>query len=802
MNRYDHRAIESKWQQEWASKGAYSTSERPKRKTYVLDMFPYPSGAGLHVGHPEGYTATDIVVRKLRAQGHDVLHPMGWDAFGLPAENYAIKTGTPPQETTTQSIARFRSQIQSFGFSYDWSREVNTSDPSYYRWTQWLFLLLYERGLAYQKEAPVNWCPEDQTVLANEQVIDGKCDRCGSAVIQRHLKQWFLKITDYADELVDALDALDWPEPIKAMQRNWIGRKQGVVIAHAVKDMDLSIDTFSAYPAWLFADTFIVLAPEHPAVRPLVAGTDAETEVSQFVEESASIAAADRTADRFEKKGVFTGRYALDPLRGIELPIWVANFALVDFGTGAIRCSAHDPRDYDFATKYAIPLNEVVARKLPHEPVNAHDNEGVLTNSGPFSGESISPKLVEKMVSWLEREGIARRETTYRLRDWLVSRQRYWGAPIPIVHCDKCGAVPVSKAELPVVLPTDVDFRPTGESPIARSTSFHAGVLCSRCGQPARRESDTMDTFVDSSWYFLRYADPHNASEPFAKSAVEAWLPVDLYVGGAEHAVLHLLYARFITKALADAGYLGIREPFAALRNQGLILGEDGQKMSKSKGNVINPDEIIEAHGADTLRVYEMFMGPFEDQKPWSTQSLIGIRRWLDRVWRLSDVVRPDATDTETAVLAVERAVKKVSNDIDAFKFNTAVSSLMIASNSLGDEVAISTKLFHRYLQLLAPFAPHLAQELYHQTGGDELIDFVPWPEPNSTLIRVQAARVPVQVDGKLRAVLHIDSSLDEVSVTELAKAEEGVKKHLEGREVVRTIYVPGKILNIISRNL
>ncbi len=801
MNKFDHQAIEKKWQSRWAETRAYQTPERPSHKQYVLDMFPYPSGAGLHVGHPLGYIGSDVYARMRRAQGHDVLHPMGWDSFGLPAENYAIKTGTPPAQTTEASIQRFRGQLSSLGLSYDWSRQLATHDPDYYRWTQWLFLKLYERDLAYQKEAPVNWCPKDQTVLANEQVIDGRCDRCGSEVTQRKLTQWFFRITEYADQLIDDLDGLDWPESTKLMQRNWIGRKEGVIIHHKVKDMDLVLDTFSAYPAWLFADTFIVIAPDHPVVAQLVDGTDYERSVAEFVDQSHTISQEDRLADRYEKKGIFTGRHVVDPLTGHELPIWLANFALLDFGTGIIRCSAHDPRDYDFAIKYTIPLREVVARTNDSEPMNAHGNQGVLVDSGLFTGRSINQALIDEMIHWFEKKQIGERHVTYRLRDWLVSRQRYWGAPIPIIHCPDCGAVPVPEGQLPVLLPTDVDFMPTGESPIARSKSFHQGVMCPKCSQPARRESDTLDTFVDSSWYFLRFTDPHNSNVAFDQSRVNQWLPVDTYVGGAEHTVLHLLYSRFITKALADMGYLAAREPFQMLRHQGMIIAEDGRKMSKSLGNVINPDDLQEKYGTDTLRAYEMFMGPFADSMPWSTRSMIGVRRWLDRVWQLQGKVASSQTDSAVVKAQTEQTVKKVTDDIEAFKFNTCISALMELSNALKSEPVISRSLFHRFLQLFAPFAPHLAEELFEATGGSGSIQVVPWPETDPALLAVERVTVAVQMNGKLRGTVEVAPDADEVTVMALAQSDEAIARSVTGQDLLKTIYIPGKVLNLVVKS-
>ncbi|MGI6103091.1 MAG: leucine--tRNA ligase [Patescibacteria group bacterium] len=793
IDRYDHKAIEAKWQERWVVNKAYRTSTHPRKKRYVLDMFPYPSAAGLHVGHPEGYTATDIVVRKLRAEGYDVLHPMGWDAFGLPAENYAIKTGTPPQDTTRASIDRFREQIQSLGFSYDWDREVNTSDPQYYRWTQWLFLKLYEQGLAYQKEAPVNWCPTDQTVLANEQVANGACDRCGTTVEQRKLKQWFFKISSYADELVDELDDLDWPESLKAIQRNWIGRSKGAEIEFKLTTGE-SVTVFTTRPDTLYGVTYLVLAPDGDTTASLMTNAENQAALEEYCAAAMRRTELERKEGR-EKTGVrIAGVDAIHPITGSRLPVWIADYVLASYGTGAVMAvPAHDQRDYDFARQYELP--SVVVIHSREDAMGVIEEDGTLVNSDSWNGLH-SNHDCEKIIDDLVGRGVARRATQYRLRDWLVSRQRYWGAPIPVVHCHDCGAVPVDEKDLPIKLPTDVDFRPTGESPIVHSASFHDGALCPRCSQPARRESDTMDTFVDSSWYFFRYLSPQSVDAPFDAEEAQQWLPVDLYVGGAEHAVLHLLYARFITKVLADLGLSPVREPFAALRNQGLILGSDGQKMSKSKGNVVNPDDVVTRFGADTLRAYEMFMGPFEDAKPWNTESMMGVRRWLERVWRLQGRVSKDVSST-VAQQAVELAVGKVTADIDAMKFNTAVSALMIASNELASLEEVPVVSYHRYLQILAPFAPHLANELWERTGGEGLIEQYGWPVADESVLIATTQTIVVQVAGKVRANITVPVSLTEKEIIALAKADENVVKHLAGA-TVRTVYVPGRLVNFV----
>lgn len=790
---YTHRDIEQKWQAYWKEHQTFRTSDMPKNTYYCLDMFPYPSGAGLHVGHPKGYTATDILCRMKRAQGYDVLHPMGWDAFGLPAENFAIKTGTPPEQTTARAITRFRGQLDRIGFSYDWDREITTSDPRYYRWTQWLFLRMYERGLAYQKEAAVNWCPTDQTVLANEQVVNGCCERCGTAVVQKELRQWFFKITEYADELLDQLDDLDWSESIKASQRNWIGRSEGAEMSFPFEGSAEVLRVFTTHPETLFGVTYLVLAPEHP----LVATFDA-ADVRQYVEQTSRRTELERKMDAEAKTGVFTGRYALHPLTNERLPIWIADYVLASYGTGAVMAvPAHDERDWNFAITHNLP-SKVVIDGGPEGEV--YTGTGFLIHSGEWTGkhsEADRPAIID----WLSQHEIGERTKQYRLRDWLVSRQRYWGAPIPIIHCDTCGTVPVADDQLPVLLPEDVDFRPTGESPLARSVSFQ-DVLCPTCGKSARRETDTLDGFVDSSWYFLRYADPHNASEPFSLDRVGHWLPVDTYVGGAEHAVLHLLYARFVMKALDDLLDVGVREPFQSLKNVGLIMGEDGRKMSKSLGNVVNPDDVVEQYGADTLRLYEMFMGPFEDAAPWNTRAIVGIRRWLERVWHLQDSI-VDSLDehaqfTQTQLLA--KLAVLVGKHIEDFRFNTAISALMIATRSLQEADAIDRTLFGQFVQLLAPFAPHIAEELWARNGNATSISTAPWPVIEVVDDLQRELTIVVQVNGKMRGTMIVSATEAEDVLIAQAKALPTVERQLANIDS-RTIIVPGKLINFVTES-
>ncbi|MFA4937519.1 MAG: class I tRNA ligase family protein [Patescibacteria group bacterium] len=1004
-NKYDHRNIESKWQALWEKEFTFKAVDRTGgKKAYILDMFPYPSAQGLHVGHPEGYTATDIYCRYLRMKGVNVLHPMGWDAFGLPAENYAIKIGKHPREITQQNIENFRRQIKSLGFSYDWTREVNTADPTYYKWTQWLFLKFYEKGLAYRKKAPVNWCSSCQTVLANEQVVPirhgslrgdsvepghpesdrgvgGECERCHKPVEQRQMKQWFFKITDYAEELLKGLDDLDWPENIKEMQKNWIGKSDGAVVrfplvvgdlslraqrsnlvADKVKDRHVSIDietrddttdnvieVFTTRLDTIFGATYLVLAPEHPLLNELKPQITNWLEVEKYIKKTQGKTELERKAEVKEKTGIkLEGLMAVNPASNEEIPIFIADYVLTSYGTGAIMAvPAHDERDFEFAKKFNLPIREVVipnridknnppvSGKKVSERRNIHcivinpqnskilclrwkkypwitfpmgginDNEevvaaakreiteetgfvdlklikilggevraeyfaahkdenrvaftqavmfelqsekvvpvspderesfdviwldkneivypkvvhaelddwilrwdsdsycyigeGVLRNSGEFSGlESV--KAMEKIAKKIG----AKLKTQYRLRDWLISRQRYWGAPIPIIYCDQCGTVPVLEKDLPVVLPDDVDFRPHGESPLVRSKSFH-NVKCPKCGKLARRESDTMDTFVDSAWYWLRYCDPQNDKEAFAAKKIKTWCPVDFYVGGAEHAVMHLLYARFFTKVLADLKYIRFREPFLKLRNQGLILGEDGQKMSKSRGNVVNPDEIVEKFGADTFRLYEMFMGPLEDAKPWNASSIIGLRRFLERVWQAigeitAGINQGKFKNEQHQSVIIHSTVKKVSDDIESFKFNTAISALMEFLNKKDfiAENKVDTEAVKKFLILLYPFVPHIAAELWQGLKVNTMIWDEVWPSYDKKLLQQEIMKIAIQINGKLRGNIECQPGVTEKEITALAGNAANVTKYLTGKKIVRTIYVPNKLINFV----
>ena len=830
MAEYNHIAIESKWQKRWEEEGVFRASDKPKasKKKYILDMFPYPSGAGLHVGHPEGYTATDIYSRFLRMNGYEVLHPIGWDAFGLPAENYAIKSKVHPKESTEANIKTFMRQIKSFGFSYDWTREVNTADPAYYKWTQWLFLQLYKAGLAYKKAAPVNWCSSCQTVLANEQVVDGTCERCSSEVIQKNLEQWFFNVIgndpkgkhgSYPERLLSNLETLDWPDPIKHMQRNWIGKSEGseitfsIVIASEAKQSDSrdgrvdkiassantpprnDIRVFTTRPDTLFGATYVVLSPEHALVAELKGYIQNWDEVASYIKAASTKSQLERTDLAKEKTGVeLKGVKAINPGNNEEVPVWIADYVLSTYGTGAIMAvPGHDERDFEFAKKFKLPINQVIDNGEDVPSVVP----GTIMNSGTFDGMD-SEKAKWKITKHVK----GKRTIQYKLRDWLISRQRYWGAPIPIIYCDTCGEQPVPEKDLPVTLPNDVDFRPKGESPLARSKSFH-DVKCPQCGAVARRESDTMDTFVDSSWYFLRYIDPRNEKEFADKKKIKAWMPVDMYVGGAEHAVLHLLYSRFVTMALHDLGYVDFSEPFLTLRNQGLIMGPDGQKMSKSRGNVVNPDEVIAQFGADCIRMYEMFMGPLEDAKPWDTNGIVGVRRFLERVWNAHAFVDTAYLNEEQERIVgreLAKTIKKVQDDIQSFGFNTAVSQCMIFINTLYKHERISTHDWESFLKALNPFAPHITNELWEILGHKNVIEKETWPEVDVLLLSQDEITYAVQVNGKLRGTVVISVGASEGDVVKAAKGEANVAVHLEGKEIVKTIFVKEKLVNFVAK--
>ncbi len=966
MASYNHQEIEKKWQERWEKEKPFAAVEDAKKeKRYVLDMFPYPSGAGLHVGHPIGYIATDIISRKLRMDGFHVLHPMGWDAFGLPAENYAIKTGVHPAISTAQNAANFRRQLTLLGLSYDWSREISSCDPAYYKWTQWLFLLFYKNGLAYKRKAPVNWCEKDQTVLANEQVVDGACERCGTSVIQKELEQWFFGITKYADRLIAGLEGLDWPDRIKTMQKNWIGRSEGAEIVFSChpersdgsrdpsvavlpQDDTQEIRVFTTRPDTIFGVSYIVLSPEHALVDELTTEEHRE-EMNAYRIAARGKSELERTQLEKDKSGVFTGSFATHPITGDQIQIWVSDYVLMTYGTGAVMgVPAHDERDALFAKKYGLSVTQVIAphsvdpknpprpgekntvRKVAHvilenakgevltlnlkgeewgnnkpktlviggieegetvemtalreireetgyadievtkvmpiefhaefyaahkrvnryvkttgvvcrlksdkrtvisgEEQKLHDlvwvkrvdapgavtipddvflvqaylsgaetytDAGVLVNSGVFNGlTSVDAK--KKIVEELAKNGKGEAITKYRLRDWLVSRQRYWGAPIPIVYDPEGKPHPVKEEHLPLLLPTDVDYLPKGTSPIGTSKTY-AALAEQLYGKDWHFETDTMDTFVDSSWYFLRFTDPTNTKTFADRSRIDHWCPIDLYVGGAEHAVLHLLYARFFTYVLHDLGYVGFEEPFRSLRNQGLILGPDGEKMSKSKGNVINPDDIVMEFGADAMRLYEMFMAPFDVVKPWDTRGIVGVRRFLDKVWH----VRERVSDGTNASLArvVHKTTKRVTEDIQAFRFNTAVAQLMMCANEMQAAECIPRDLFSIYIRLLTPFAPHVAEELWEVTGEKGTASTASWPVFEEALTKDHVVQLAVQVNGKLRGTISVPADIENAAAKEQATTEPNVAKHLAGHRVQKVIYIPGRLVNFVLKD-
>jgi leucyl-tRNA synthetase len=797
---YDPSKIEPKWQKYWADNKTFKAKvDAKKPKFYILDMFPYPSGAGLHVGHPEGYTATDIISRYKRMKGINVLHPMGWDAFGLPAENYAIKTGRHPRAVTEENIATFKRQIQSIGFSYDWDREIDTTDPEYYRWTQWIFLQLYKKGLAYESELPINWCPSCKTGLANEEVVDGKCDRCSSQTTKKMLRQWVLKITEYADRLISDLDELDWPEAIKIQQRNWIGKSQGANVEFKIKNSKLKIKVFTTRPDTLFGATYIVLSPEHSLVYELVTD-EYKKAVEKYKEFALMKSDLERTDLNKDKTGQFIGAYAINPVNGKEIPIWIADYVLMGYGTGAIMAvPAHDERDFEFATKFSLPIIEVISGGNVNKA--AYTGDGKLINSDFLNGLNVEDSKF-KMIRWLEEKGIGDGAINYKLKDWVFSRQRYWGEPIPIVHCEKCGVVPLDEKDLPLLLPDVKNYEPTGtgESPLAGIDKW-VNTKCPKCGGSAKRETNTMPQWGGSCWYYLRYLSPDSKKAFADKEDLDYWMNVDLYVGGAEHAVLHLLYARFWHKVLYDLGYVMDKEPFHKLMNQGLILGEDNEKMSKSRGNVVNPDDVIKGYGADTLRCYEMFMGPFDAVKPWSTKNIEGCFRFLQKVWRL--VEEGDVTDMDPSAdlnKLTHKTVKKVGDDIENFYFNTAISHMMILANEIMKEKKIPKKVIEQLVLLLSPFAPHMCEELWNRLGHKDTLAYEEWPAYDPKLIVDNTFELVFAVNGKKRSSKEMPVDVSEENAIKEAMSDINVQRNIEGKEVLKKIYVKGKLVNIVIR--
>jgi leucyl-tRNA synthetase len=804
---YEHQKIEAKWQERWAESGVFEVEADPDRpKFYNLCMYPYPSGA-LHQGHVRNYTFGDLLTRYKTMRGFNVLSPMGWDSFGLPAENAAIASGVHPRENTEAQIVQMSDQIKRLGAMYDWRRELASHHPDYYRWDQWLFLQLFDRGLAYKAEAPVNWCPNDQTVLANEQVVEGHCERCGAEVVKRNLSQWFFRITDYAERLLGDIDQLDeWPDRVRTMQRNWIGRSEGATFTMQLADSDLSFEVFTTRPDTIFGMTFAVLSPEHPLVDRLVEGGEHEEEMRRYQEQAARASEIERLAEG-DKTGVFTGRYAVNPANGRPVPIWVADYVLMGYGTGAIMAvPGQDQRDWDFATKYDIAIIRTVQPPADFEG-EAYVGDGPAINSDFLDGlEMVEAK--DRIIDWLVEKGIGERTVQYRLRDWLISRQRYWGCPIPIVSCPDCGLVPVPEDQLPVLLPDTQDYAPKGRSPLAALDSF-VETTCPACGGPAQRETDTMDTFVDSSWYFLRFADPRNEERIFDPGAAAYWMPVDQYIGGVEHAVLHLLYARFISKVLFDMGLAPVEEPFARLFTQGMItLG--GAKMSKSKGNVVDPLDLLASHGADALRLYHLFMGPPTDDAAWDQNGVDGTARFLDRVWRLvteddTDLEDRGETPADREVLAeAHRAVQKVTEDIERFAFNTAVPALMSLSNILADyrRSGARRETFERAIELLllllSPMAPHLSHELWEAIGHSSMLATEPWPEWDPDLVKRDVVTLVIQVNGKVRDRTEVSADISAEEAEQVALASERIQEWIGDGTVRKVIARPPRLVNVV----
>ncbi len=802
---YDHKHIEQKWQAYWDAEKTFKVTEDPEKlKYYVLDMFPYPSGAGLHVGHPLGYIATDIISRYKRMKGYNVLHPMGWDAFGLPAEQYAIKTGTHPRETTKINIENFRRQIKMLGFSYDWDREINTTDTGYVKWTQWLFLQLYNKGLAYEAKVPVNWCPELKTVLANEEVVDGKSDIGGHPVHRVPMRQWMLKITDYAESLLDGLDDLDWPDSVKELQRNWIGRSEGADVHFNIVGSKSVITVFTTRPDTLFGATYMVLAPEHPFVDVLTT-TGQERAVKEYQDKASRKSDLERGELNKEKTGVFTGSYAVNPVNDEEIPIWIADYVLMSYGTGAIMAvPGQDQRDWDFAKEFDLPIVRTV------EPEESFDGEAYLGEGPAISSEFLNGLNIadakEKIISWLDQENKGQGTIQYKLRDWLFSRQRYWGEPIPIIHYDD-DSKPLDESELPLELPAVEKYEPTGtgESPLANIKEW-VEIKNEEGEVVGLRETNTMPQWAGSCWYYLRYIDPQNSAKGWAADKESYWMPVDLYVGGAEHAVLHLLYARFWHHVLHDLGHVSTREPFQKLFNQGMILGEDGLKMSKSRGNVINPDEVVDEYGADSMRLYEMFMGPLDKAKPWQTKGLQGCSRFINKLWNkvcssdgLSENITSDTAESETIKLK-HQTIKKVSDDIENLHFNTAISQMMIFTNHLNTLKSINREILQTFAQLLAPFIPHTAEDIWQRLGNENSITFEQWPEYDEELAKENIISIAIQVNGKLRTNIEIDANTEKGDVLQLAKENDRIDNYIGGKELIKEIYVPGRLINFVVK--
>ncbi|MCT4621431.1 MAG: leucine--tRNA ligase [Marinisporobacter sp.] len=821
MPKYDFSGIEKKWQDHWEKNKMFETVEDEKEKYYVLEMFPYPSGK-LHMGHVRNYSIGDVIARFKKMKGFNVLHPMGWDSFGLPAENAAIKHGIHPNKWTWENIEEMRDQLKELGISYDWDREVATCHQDYYKWTQWIFLEFYKKGLVYKKKYPVNWCPSCETVLANEQVVGGHCERCDSVVGKKDLEQWYFKITDYADTLLQDIETLKgWPEKVKIMQKNWIGKSVGAEVEFKIDDSDKALNVFTTRPDTIYGVTYMVLAPEHPYVKELTKGTKEEEPVKAFVEKLQYLSEVERTATNVEKEGMFIGKYAINPLTGKKIPIYIANYVLMDYGTGAIMAvPAHDERDFEFAKKYEIEIIPVIKPKDDSVDVQhlekAYTNEGVMINSGSFDGIDSKDALV-KVSDYLEKEGLGKKTINFRLRDWLISRQRYWGTPIPIVHCEDCGSVPVEEKDLPVMLPTDVTFSGKGESPLSTSKEF-MHTKCPKCGKIATRETDTMDTFVDSSWYFLRYTDPLNSEKVFGYEKAKYWMDVDQYIGGVEHAILHLLYARFFTKVLHDLGYSPVSEPFKNLLTQGMVL-KDGAKMSKSKGNVVSPKEIIEKYGADTARLFILFAAPPERDLEWSDTGVEGCFRFLNRVWRVVDELKEfvkDAKENKSYTkedkqlrYMIHTTIKRVTEDVEGrFNFNTAISAIMELVNEIYKYKELGEKCNKGLLKesletliiLLAPFAPHIAEELWYSIGYETSVHAHEWPIYEKDAIVKDEVQIVIQINGKVKEKIEVAASLTKEELEKEALSNSKIETLIEGKQIIKVIVVPKKLVNIVVR--
>lgn len=838
MSKYPFKKIETKWQQYWEKNQTFAVTEDesfpPEKRKYVLDMFPYPSGSGLHVGHPEGYTATDIYCRYLRMNGYNVLHPMGFDSFGLPAENYAIKTGKHPKGTTEKNINNFRKQIKSLGFCYDWNREISTHSSDYYRWTQWIFLQLFDKGLAYESHTPINWCNECLTGLANEEVKDGRCERCGTAVVRKSIRQWVLRITEYADKLLADLDSLDWPESVKHMQRNWIGRSEGASVSFKIEDSDEHLEVYTTRADTLFGATYMVVSPEHPLVD-LLATAEKKAEVAAYIDSAAHKSDLERTDLAKDKTGVFTGSYAINPVNNKKIPIWIADYVLISYGTGAIMAvPAHDTRDWEFAKKFGLPIVEVLKSEVDVQE-QAWTEDGLHVNSDFLDGLN-KDDAIEKMLGWLEEKKLGKKATNYKLRDWVFSRQRYWGEPIPLVHCPTCGTVPLKEEQLPLLLPEVKSYEPagTGESPLAKIDEW-VNTTCPNCGGKAKRETNTMPQWAGSCWYYLRYLDPNNDERFVSREKEQYWMPVDLYVGGAEHAVLHLLYARFWHQVLYDLGLVTTKEPFQRLVNQGMITSFAYQrkdkslvptdmveetepdhfiekatneelervvaKMSKSLKNVINPDDIIREFGADSMRMYEMFMGPLEVSKPWATTGLSGVYRFIDRVWRLQEErTVTDEEPSEAILKLLHKTIKKVTHDTDSLNFNTAISQMMVLVNEIYKTESLPRVVWETLIKLLGPYVPHIAEELWELAGHEPTLANVPWPTYDEKLTIDSEVQIILQVNGKVRSKSLQEKGLNKAEMLALAKDDERVQRWIEGKTIVKEIVVPDKLVNLVVK--